>query len=238
LDEARILTMRRSPTLLAALAAGLILGGLIVAVIRIGGVFGGGPDPASIAAASLQSVREQARLTVLAARFVAVVTSSQSRLGLTAQKTLIMPGMVRYDVDLAKLGSEDLRWDEDARLLRVTIPPLEVSPPQINLAELREYDSGGVLMALTNAEDRLDAANRRRGQQELLRQARQPMPMRLARDAARRAVERSFAMPMKAAGIDAEVVVRFADEPDADPTFLDRSRRIEDVLEERRNAAR
>ena len=230
--------MRRNSILLAALAVGLIIGGLIVAAIRVGGLFGGGPDPTSVAAASLQSVREQARMTVLAARFVAVVTSSQSRFGLTAQKTLIMPGMVRYDVDLAKIGEEDLHWDATARRLMVTIPPLEISPPQIDLAELREYQSGGVLMALTNAENRLDTVNRRRGQQELLRQAQQPMPMRLAREAARQAIERSFAMPMKAAGIDAEVAVRFPDEAISDPSTMDRSRRMEDVLEERRKAAR
>jgi hypothetical protein len=134
------------------------------------------------------------------------------------------------------MSEDDLRWSEADKRLSVTIPPLQISPPQIDLSELREYQSGGVLMALTNAEDSLDSANRRRGQQELLRQARQPLPMRLAREAARRAVERSFAMPLKAAGIDAEVAVRFADEGSPDPSEWDRSRRIEDVLEERRRA--
>jgi hypothetical protein len=57
--------------------------------------------------------------------------------------------------------------------------------------------------------------------------------MRLARDAAKRAVERSFAMPLRAAGIEAQVEVRFADEARQDPSYLDRSRRPEDVLKER-----
>jgi hypothetical protein len=226
--------MRRTWIIFAALVAGLAIGALIAATVRIGGLFGGGPDPSSVAAASLQSVREQARMTALAARYVAVVTSTQNRFGLTAQKTLIMPGMVRYDVDLAKIRQEDLHWDPAVKQLSVTIPPLLISPPQIDLRELREYQSGGVLMALTNTEDKLDQSNRRQGQQELLRQARQPLPMRLAREAARRAVERSFAMPMRAAGIDAEVEVRFADEAGTATPDWDRSRRIEDVLEERR----
>jgi hypothetical protein len=178
-------------------------------------------------------MREQARLTPFAARFVAVVTSTQSRFGLSAKKTLIMPGMVRYEIDLAKLQQRDLAWDPAAKKLTVTLPPIEVSRPEINLNELQEYDSGGVLMALTKSEDRLDAANRQRGQQELIRQARAGLPMRLARDAARRAVERSFAMPLKAAGIEAEVSARFADEGTQDPSYLDRSRRMEDVLKER-----
>jgi hypothetical protein len=159
------------------------------------------------------------------------VTSTQQRFGLTARKTLIMPGMVRYEVDLARIGQDDLSWNPEAKRLSVTLPPLEISTPQVELSQVQEYGGEGLLAAVTDAEQTLDAANRRAGQRELMRQARQPLTMRLARDAAKRAVERSFAMPMKAAGIDAEVVVRFADEPAGrDPSQLDRSRRIEDVV--------
>jgi hypothetical protein len=219
--------------LVGALLVGLVLGALVTGAIRIGSLFGGGPDPETIAAASLESMREQNRLTPFAARYVAVVTSSQSRFGLRAQKTLIMPGMVRYEVDLGKLRQRDLRWNEATKTLTISLPPLEISRPNVDLNELREYGEGGVLMALTSAEDKLDQANRSRGQQELVRQARQPLPMRLARDAAKRAVARSFAMPLRAAGIEANVEVRFAGEGSQDPSYLDRSRRIEDVLKER-----
>jgi hypothetical protein len=219
--------------LVGALLVGLVLGALVTGAIRIGSLFGGGPDPETIAAASLESMREQNRLTPFAARYVAVVTSSQSRFGLRAQKTLIMPGLVRYEVDLGKLRQRDLNWNEATKTLTISLPSLEISPANVDLNELREYGEGGVLMALTSAEDKLDQANRSRGQQELVRQARQPLPMRLARDAAKRAVARSFAMPLRAAGIEANVEVRFAGEGWQDPSYLDRSRRIEDVLKER-----
>jgi ABC-type amino acid transport substrate-binding protein len=221
--------------LLSALVAGLILGALLVAAIRVGGWFGG-PDPESIATASLQSMREQSRLTAFEARFVAVVTSSQSRFGLTAEKTLIMPGSVRYEVDLARLHQRDLRWDEASKTLAITLPGLEISRPEIHMNEVREYGGGGVLAALTDAERKLDQANRNAGQAELVRQAKQAMPLRLARDAARRAVERSFAMPLRAAGVEAKVSVRFRDEGSNDPSRLDRSRRVEDVLRDRQAA--
>lgn len=223
--------MRRPFVILLVLLAGLLIGAVIASSIKLDRLLGGGPDPETVASATLQSVREQSRLTVFAARFVAVVTSSQSRFGLlSARKTLIMPGMVRYEVDLAALQQRDLAWDPASRQLRVTLPPVQVSAPQVNLNELREYGGDGVLAVLTNAEQQLDEANRRRGQLELVRQAREPLPVRLARDAARRAVERSFAMPLRAAGVEAEVIVRFADEPGSAPTYLDRSRRIEDVV--------
>jgi hypothetical protein len=228
--------MRGLRFILPALIAGLVIGAVLVGSLRVSEWFGGGPDPESIATASLQSMKEQARLTAFEARFVAVVTSSQSRFGLTAQKTLIMPGSVRYEVDLARLGQGDLTWDEKRSTLDITLPGLEISRPEIHMNEVREYGGGGVLAALTDAESKLDQANRNAGQAELVRQAKQPMPLRLARDAARRAVERSFAMPLKAAGLDAKVSVRFNDEGAQSPSQLDRSRRVEDVLKDKQAA--
>ena len=169
-------------------------------------------DPVTIAAASLQAVREQNVLVPFAARFVAVVTSTQSRFGFSAKKTLIMPGMVRYEIDLAALQQGDLRWNAATNTLAITVPPVRIAGPEVDLKSIREYGEGGVLMTLTNAEQELDSANRNAGQAELLRQAREPLPMKLARDAARNAIERSFVMPLRAAGIDAKVTARFEGE--------------------------
>lgn len=170
------------------------------------------PDPVTVATASLQAVREQALLIPFAARFVAVVTSEQRRFGFAAKKTLIMPGDVRYELDLAALQQKDLRWDAATRTLSITLPPLRVSAPEVDLRRIQTYGEGGVLMALTDVGSELDNANRAAGQQELVRQARDALPMRLARNAARNAIERSFAMPLKAAGIDASVAAKFRDE--------------------------
>jgi hypothetical protein len=227
--------MRKLAFILPALILGALLGALLVGTLRIGSWFDG-PDPESIATASLQSIREQSRLTAFSARFVSVVTSSQKRFGLTSQKTLIMPGNVRYEVDLARLRQQDVRWNEGSKTLSILLPALEVSPPEIDLTQIREYGGDGLLATLTKAEDRLDASNRQAGQQELMRQARQPMPMRLARDSAKKAVARSFAMPLRAAGLEANVEVRFVDEGSKEPSYLDRSRRMEDVLKERQQA--
>jgi len=69
----------------------------------------------------------------------------------------------------------------------------------------------------------------------LRKQAAAPTPMRLAREAARQAVERSFAMPLSAAGIEsAQVVAHFADEASDDPSYLDRSATYNEAMEEAR----
>lgn len=167
------------------------------------------PSVETVVASSLQGLQEQNRLSAFAARFVAVVTSEQNRFGLTAKKTLIMPGMVRYEVDLAKLQQTDLRWDGGNKTLKISLPPVEISGPEIDMRAIREYDGGGLLLALTDAETVLDRANRARGQAELLKQAQEPVPMNLARDATSRAIERSFSMPLAAAGIEAKVQVEF-----------------------------
>ncbi|WNO55178.1 DUF4230 domain-containing protein [Stakelama saccharophila] len=193
------------------------------------------PDPVTIASASLAGLREQNRLSAFAARYVAVVTSKQSRLGLTASKTLIMPGSVQYEVDLGKLKQRDVAWDARTNTLSIHLPPIELDGPHVEPGAIKQYGEGGILMSLTDAEATLDAANRKAARQELVRQARAETPMRLARDATRQAVERSFAMPLKAVGLDATVRATFPDERTAqDDERWDVSRPISDVLANRR----
>jgi hypothetical protein len=190
----------------------LVIGGLLAALgWRLQKQFN--PDPVTIATASLQAVREQAVLTPFAARFVAVVTSEQHRFGFSAKRTLIMPGLVRYELDLAALNQRDLAWNAATHTLTVTLPPLRLSQPQVDITQIRTYGEGGVLLALTDVGTVLDDANKAAGQAELVRQARDALPMRLAREAARNAIARSFVMPLKAAGLDAAVTAKFAGEP-------------------------
>jgi Protein of unknown function (DUF4230) len=169
-------------------------------------------SPETIASASLQGIREQNRLSAFAANYAAVVTSEQRRFGLSAKKTLIMQGLVRYEVDMAKLGDDDVRWDASSKTLSVRIPPIEIAPPQIDLKTMQEYGESGILRTLTDADAVLDSANRSKGQAELMRQAKGPVPMRLARDAFKRAVAQNFEVPLRASGMDAKVTAFFADE--------------------------
>ena len=169
------------------------------------------PPVETVIASSLKSVQEQNRLSAFAARFVTVVTSRKTQLGLSAEKTLIIPAMVRYEVDLAKLRQDDLVWNANAKTLTITLPPVELAGPEFDLAGVREYESGAVLMALTDVERLLDAANRAKAKADILSQAKAGPMLRLARDATARAVERSFAMPLRAAKIDAKVSVEISE---------------------------
>nr|WP_299852597.1 DUF4230 domain-containing protein [Sphingomonas bacterium] len=188
------------------------------------------PDPVTIASGSVAGLREQNRLSAFQASFVAVTTSTVSQFGLSTKKTMITPGTVRYEVDLAKLTPHDVTWDAKTQTLGVTLPRIEVSAPQIDLNQIKEYGDGGLLSTLTDADAKIDAANRTAGQQQLVAQANGAMPMGLARDATRRAIERSFALPLRAAGLDAKVKVRFADEAKDNDSVWDASPSIDEVM--------
>lgn len=188
------------------------------------------PDPISIASASLEGLQEQNRLTVFSASYNATVTTSLTRLGLSARKTLIMPGQVRYEVDLAKLEQKDVRWDVETGTLSVRLPAIEIARPEVQMDKIQTYDDGGILIALTDAEQVLDQANRRKGVAELAKQAQNPLQIRLARNAARRAVANSFELPLRAAGLEAKVDVFFPYERSANKEQWDLSRPIKDVL--------
>ena len=116
----------------------------------------------------------------------------------------------------------------------MTLPPLELSGPEIDLNQVQESSEGGLVMALAGSEKGLDRANRQTAQDELMRQARERRPMQLAREAAMRSVARSFALPLRAAGIDASVAVRFLDPAGREEAFfLDRPRRIDEAVRDR-----
>lgn len=225
----------KSPIAIMAIAAALLLGIIAGVTLRIGDRLFGGPDPESVVNSSLESMRAQNRLVPFVARFVSVTSSRQERFGLSAERTLILPGTVRYELDLARIERDDLDWDEATKTLTVRLPNVEIAGPEVDLKAAREYGSGGILAAVTDAENRLDDANRALAIADLRKQAAAPTPMRLAREAARQAVERSFAMPLDAAGIaGATVAARFADEPAEDPSYLDRSITYNEAMEEAR----
>ena len=228
------------PLAIAAIVVALLLGFLVGGLADIGKRLFGGPDPESVVNSSLESMRAQNRLVPFVARFVSVTSSRQEKFGLSAERTLILPGTVRYELDLAKLKRNDLDWDMATSTLTVRLPNVEIAGPEVDLKAAREYGSGGILSAVTDAEDRLDNANRGLAVADLRKQAAAPTPMRLAREAARAAIERSFAMPLNAAGLkEAKVVARFADEPAGNPSYVDRSVTYNEAMEEarRRRAA-
>jgi len=228
------------PLVIAGIVLALLIGLLIGAASGLADRIFGGPNATTIASASLESMRAQNRLIAFVARYVSVTSSKTSRFGFSTERTLILPGNVRYELDLSKLQPKDVQWDGSSNTLSVRLPEVEIAGPEVDLAAAREYGAGGVLAALTNSDQQLDQANRQAAVADLRKQASAEVPMRLARQAAKAAVERSFAMPLQAAGFkDAKVVARFPTEGADDPSYLDLSTPYNQAIEEaeRRRAA-
>jgi hypothetical protein len=223
------------PLAILAIAVALVLGVILGVTTGIADRIFGGPNPETIASSSLQSMRAQNRLIAFVARYVSVVSSSEQRLGglVSSERTLILPGDVRYELDLSKLQPRDVSWDGSARTLRVNLPEIEIAGPDVDIDAVKEYGGGGVLSALTNANQQLDQTNRARAVSDLRGQATAAVPMRLAHEAARQAIERSFAMPLLAAGFkDAKVVARFPTEGADEPSYMDLSTPYNQAIEE------
>lgn len=222
------------PIVLLMVVIALVLGALVGSWSGIADrIFG--PNPKTIATESLESMRAENRLTVFAARYISVVTSGEQRLGglLSSQRTLILPGNVRYELDLSRLRPSDVVWDKPSKTLRVRIPEIEVAGPDVDINAVRQYGGGGVLSALTDANQQLDQANRDQAVQDLRKQATAAVPMQLARQSARLAIERSFAMPLVAAGFqDVKVVARFPTDGTDQPSYLDLSTPYEQAIQE------
>ena len=223
-----------------AIAVALVLGVILGTATGIADRIFGGPKAGTIASASLESMRAQNRLIAFVARYVSVTTTTESRFGLSAKRTLILPGDVRYELDLSKLQPNDVAWDKATSTLSVKLPEIEIAGPDVDLASAQEYGQGGILSALTNANQQLDSANRAKAVADLRQQAQGAVQMRLARQAARAAIERSFAMPLAAAGYkDVKVVARFPTDGTDEPSYVDLSTPYEDAIKEaeRRRAA-
>jgi hypothetical protein len=227
-------TRLNKPLAIAAVIVALLLGLVVGGALDIGkSLFGNNPE--TVASSALQSMRAQNRLVPFVARYVSVVSSRQERLGglVSTERTLILPGDVRYEIDLAKLEPEDVKWDAGTETLSVTLPEIEIAGPEVDLAAAREYGQSGVLSAVTNADQALDRNNRARAIADLRKQAGAAMPMRLAREAGRQAVERSFSLPLQAAGFgDAKVVARYPTEGSPVTVPLDHSRSYNEVMGE------
>src|SRR5256885_6216958 len=90
------------PLGILAIVVALVLGVVLGMTTGIADRIFGGPNPTTIASASLESMRAQNRLIAFVARYVSVVSSEQQRLrGVgSSERALVLPPDVRSQVAL------------------------------------------------------------------------------------------------------------------------------------------
>lgn len=199
---------------LALVAAGWLAGSSAESRMRLCARIGICQQPAEVVGTALVSVQRQQQLVVFSARLVTALTAVDRRsiLGVPvaeARKTLIVPATVRYALDLASMKPADLSFDTATSTLTVKRPPLLILGPEIDIAQSQEYVDGKLLLALTDSEADLDRINREQATGTFLAQAKQPDLMKMAADSANDALQRSFLIPLRAAGMsDIKVVIK------------------------------
>jgi multidrug efflux pump subunit AcrA (membrane-fusion protein) len=166
--------------------------------------------PADPLATTLVAFEKQDRLTVFSAELAPVVASDDARLFgmLKSRQVAVIPARVDYTIDLSVMTRERMRWDGATRRLDVTLPPLQLSRP--NLDEARaQYLREGVWITRA-AQEQLTRQNTQRAEQQAAAGAANPALMTLARTAARDAIRQNLAIPLQVAGFgDVTVTVRF-----------------------------
>lgn len=161
-------------------------------------------------AASLLAFEKADRLTVFTAQLAPVVSSDDVRAFgiLKSRQVAVIPARVDYTVDLSRLDPSRLRWDEGAKKLTVTLPALQLSNPNLDEAHA-QYLREGVWIT-GDAQAKLTRDNTLTAGKLAADQARNPVLIGLARDAARTAMQHNLALPLKAAGYgDVTVEVKF-----------------------------
>ena len=120
-----------------------------------------------------------------------------------------LPYSVAYQLDLSKLDTDDYRWDADKRVLRVIIPDVAPTAPNIDETKRRTLATDGMFVT-REAYDNLNRRAALLATRAAATEAKKPVHINAARDNARRAVANMLETPLSVAGLgDVTVEVAF-----------------------------
>ena len=210
-DRARPAARRPLFTMPAVMALGLLALGGWYAIRSLT------PDHGDAVAASLLAFEKQDRLTVFSAQLSLVSASEDARaFGLLKSKQVaVIPARVDYTIDLSQMTKARMKWDDASSRLDVTLPPLQVSRPNLDEAHA-QYLREGVWIT-GDAQAKLTRDNTLVAEQQAADQAKNPALLTLARNAAKDAIRQNLAIPLQVAGYGAvTVTVHFDGEPAGD----------------------
>ena len=172
------------------------------------------PDHGDPVAASLLAFEKQDRLTVFSAQLALVSASEDARVFgmLKSKQVAVIPARVDYSLDLTQMTPARMNWDQGKQTLDVTLPPLQLSRPNLDEAHA-QYLREGVWIT-GEAQASLTRDNTLVAERQAADQARNPALLTLARSAAKDAIRQKLAIPLQVAGYGAvSVTVHFDGEP-------------------------
>lgn len=147
----------------------------------------------------------------------------------SAQKATL-PYSVTYQLDLSKLDTDDYRWDAKNRVLRVTIPDVAPTAPNIDETKRRTLATDGMFVT-REAYDNLNRRAAVLATRAAATEAKKPVHINAARANAKKAVVKLLETPLSVAGMgDVTVEVAFPFDGTARSEQWDVSPSIAEVL--------
>ena len=151
----------------------------------------------------------------------------------SAQKATL-PYSVTYQLDLSQLDTDDYRWDAKNRVLRVTIPDVAPTSPNIDETKRRTLATDGMFVT-REAYDNLNRRAALLATRAAATEAKKPVHLNAARANAKKSVASLLETPLSVAGLgDVTVEVAFPFDGVARSEQWDVSPSIAEVLARRK----
>lgn len=143
------------------------------------------------------------------------------------------PFSVGYFVEMRNMSLSDYIWDEGSRTLFVRLPAVTVDPPNIDASRQQVASKGWVITQ--DMQQRLRKSVAVGAREQAKSEAAKPENMEAARAAAKLAISRNLALPLRAAGVR-NIHVEVIDPKGGTGERWDVSRSIGEVLADLANA--
>lgn len=186
---------------------------------------------AQVVAARLDGA-SQLKVSTLSGTVQSVATDVRGFGLLSSDHVVKAPFTVDYFVDLSRLSTRDMRWDERRHALLVTVPEVSVGRANVDESRATLVQTRG-LFVTRGAANALSQKASAIAQTTAQRDAERPQRIIQARDYARAALSRFLATPLRAAGLRVDrVEVAFPSEHAARSERWDTSRSLAEIFAE------
>lgn len=143
-----------------------------------------------------------------------------------------LPFAVDYFVDLSGLTPADVKYDEGAKKLLVTVPDVQIAEPRVDLARGEMNDAEGWWVSRQASQALVRRSVKMAGDQAKVT-ANEPANLGRAREEGRKRIANLLTVPLSASGIDGMTVeVRYMNEGTPSDERWDVSRSVQEVLDE------
>ena len=157
-------------------------------------------DTRRVLAATVESIRSQQQLRVFTFKGSVAVSVQRTKLWvLTGRQELIVPAQVGYYVDLSQLSIHDVTYDEQSRVMTVTLPALVLGDVALQ-PEAAIFRHGGLLTFDQDQVDEIARGGWIESRRAFTKTAQGATLLAAARAEAERGIAGAFSVPLRALG--------------------------------------